>query len=127
MPAFSFYMRPEDALYYERFKQITKREGSNASTHLREYIINYVEVHDPGNPQTRVTSYLDMEFSNASDLSRLEGKIREIFYSRASKGDLLFRDILTHCKQHFNEPRRAAEMASRVESWLKEKGVKIWR
>lgn len=127
MPSFTFYMSSEDAAFWERFASILKREGSNRSEHLSKHIIEYVERHDPGNPQTRITSHLDMDFTNASDLVALEGKIREVFYSRAARiGDLQYSDIVKHCKDHFNDGRRASSMARRVEKWLKEKGVRIW-
>ena len=39
---------------WEKFKEICRREGSTVSEKLREFVFDYVRVHEPGNPQLRL-------------------------------------------------------------------------
>ena len=125
MPSFSVYFKDEQAVTAERFKQIMRREGTNVSKHLWGYIVSYVEIHDPGNPQSRMTSFVD---GGTYDIGALEGEIRQIFYSRAKKGiDVNMRDIISVCKAHLDNINKVLAMAERIYTWLKLQGVKAWR
>ena len=125
MPSFSVYFKDEQALTAERFKQIMTREGSNVSKHLWGYIVQYVDIHDPGNPQARMTSFVD---GGSYDIGALEGEIRQIFYSRAKKKGVepTLTQIKNVCRAHL-DIEKAIAMAERVYNWLTEQGVKAWR
>lgn len=44
---------------WDKFLEICKREGSSGSKKLREFIIEYVHQHEPGNPQLRLDRVLE--------------------------------------------------------------------
>ena len=125
MPSFSVYFKEEQALVAERFRQIISREGSNVSKHLWAYIVEYVEIHYPGNPQARMTSFME---GGSYDVAAIEGKIRQIFHSRSEKHgvEITLRDIQKVCRAHL-DVEKALAMAERVNDWLREQGVNVWR
>jgi len=90
-----------------------------------EYIKEYVDVHDPGNPQARMTSFVD---GGSYDIGTIEGEIRQIFYSRAKKKGVEpnLTQIKTMCRAHLDGDKASA-MAERVYNWLVEQGVRAWR
>ena len=125
MPRFSVYFKEDQTLVFERFRQIISREGSNVSKHLWDYIMEYVDIHDPGNPQLRMTSFME---GGSYDIAAIEGKIRQIFHSRAKKNgaETTLRDIQKVCRAHL-DVEKALAMAERVNDWLREQGVNVWR
>ena len=125
MPRASIYFRPEEDPLYQRFKQIVRREGSNVSKHLMDYIKGYVDFHDPGNPQSRITSFAT---GGSHDVGAIEGELRQIFKSRGEKGVILtYKDILQVCRAHFTNPTHARAVCDRVCEWLTKIGEKVWR
>jgi len=60
-PQFHFFIYPEDEVIFSKFKEISKREGKSMSTIIKKLIRQYVEVHDPGNPQLRIDKILEGE------------------------------------------------------------------
>ena len=109
-----------------KFKTIAKRDGKNASELLREMITTHVDIHDPGNPQARITSYVD-DFHNAGSLAIVEGKIREIFLDRhRKKKPVKFLEIVAYCRDSV-PVKQAIAMSNRIYTWLKEQGVQVWR
>jgi len=102
-----------------------RREGSNFSQHIKNYITEYVRVHGPGNPQSLVTSFIE---GGAHDVGAVEGEIRQIFKARGEKGVILnARDILQVCHAHFDNPKQARAVSDRVCEWLTKIGEKVWR
>ena len=125
MPRTSIYFTPDEHYLYERFKQIVRREGSNVSRNLMEYIKDYVDVHDPGNPQARITSFAT---GGSADIGAIEGEIRQIFKARGEKGiSLTHKEILQVCRAHFTNPNHAGAVCERVCEWLTNIGEKVWR
>lgn len=121
----SFYLSEDTYETWKKFQRIAKREGRNASIILRNYITEYVDIHDPGNPQTRMTSF---DETGDSTIAIVEGRIREQFKQRyRNYGDLQKRDIITFCKESVPDVKMALAMAERVSKWLSEQGVKVWR
>jgi len=120
-PYRSFWIPDEFVRRYERFKDILRREGKSVGEHLRDHIEHYVVVHDPGNPQARITSYVE---GGPVDVAIIEGRVREIFRARR---EVLFRDIVKHCKDDIADVQGALAMAQRVAGWLRGRGVKVWR
>jgi len=124
MPRFTVYFKEEQTLVFEKFKQIMSREGSNVSKHLWDYIEDYVDIHDPGNPQSRITSFM---LGGSYDMAAIEGEIRQIFHSRAKKGaETTLKEIRQVCRAHI-DMEKALAMAERVHTWLREQGVVVWR
>jgi len=125
-PNRSFYIPRDFMRIWEKFLQIAKREGRKASIIIRDFVAHYVEVHDPGNPQARITSYAE---GGAADVAAVEGRIREYFRFRfESKGlDVTYRQIVGLCKEKTRDTKAALAMAQRVARWLGERGVKVWR
>jgi len=124
-PYRSFWIPEEFVRIYNRFKWILKREGKSVGAHLREHIIKYVDVHDPGNPQARLTSYAE---GGPVDLASIEGQVREYFRTRDSKGfSIYFRDIAARCREKVSDKKAALAMAERTARWLHGRGVKVWR
>jgi hypothetical protein len=56
LPIKSFYWsKQEDAKrLWQEFKEIGKREGKPISQLFREFVEQYVQLHEPGNPQQRL-------------------------------------------------------------------------
>lgn len=90
-----------------------------------EYIKGYVDIHDPGNPQARMTSFA---VGGPVDVGAIEGEIRQIFKSRGEKGVILnYKEVLQVCRAHFTSPKQARAVCDRVCGWLAQIGEKIWR
>lgn len=58
MPVFSFYGDQDFKPRWEKFLKICEREEtsdakSSASKHIRDFVEEYVMLHEPGNPQQR--------------------------------------------------------------------------
>ena len=107
-----------------RFKKIARREGKIASILIREFVIRYIDIHDPGNPQARITSYAE---GGPVDVAIVEGRIREHFRSRAEvQGlDVGYRDIVERCRQDVVDVKAVLAMAQRVTVWLHKRGAKV--
>lgn len=116
----SFYLGSEYYLW-PKFKDICKREGKKASTVLLEYVKTYVDQHDPGNPQTRFTSFADGgEITTAG----LEGRIRQRCLEL--KRDMNYREILGLVREEGVTGTMIKAMSDRIRNWLQDKGVKVW-
>lgn len=53
-----FYMPRAFLTVWDKFKSIAKREGASSSDLIREFIARYVMVHEPGNPQLMLQSFI---------------------------------------------------------------------
>ncbi len=119
----SFYLGNEGYLW-PLFKKSCEREGKKASKVLLEYVRNYVEKHDPGNPQTRVTSFSDI---GELTIAGIEGRVRQHCLQRSKKIGFI---NLSEIKQFIREedvPRQGVyPMSLRIMNWLKERSVKVW-
>lgn len=125
MPIRTFWI-PEDFLItYEKLKKILKREGKSLGDLFRDHIQQYVALHDPGNPQARITSYSE---GGEVDVAAIEGQIREFFRDRNSKGTMIYRrDIVRYCRNELTNISSSLAMANRVSDWLKSMEVEVWR
>jgi hypothetical protein len=79
-PSHSFHAPDDFEAVWERLKKIARREGKSTGFLIREFVIRYVDIHDPGNLQACITSYAE---GGPVDVSIIEGCIREHFRSRA--------------------------------------------
>jgi len=120
-PVHSFYGKPNEDHLWHRFIEIAKREGRNASIILWDFIVKYVEEHGPGNPQSRIESFVE---GGLTDQGAIEGRIRQKF----SQGkEVSYQDILKQCKAEVPNIKSAIAMAERISKWLNNRGVRIWR
>jgi len=120
--SFHSFWTPDDFEgVWRRFKEIARREGKSAGVLIRDFVVRYVDVHDPGNPQAHITSYVE---DGPVDSAIVEGRIRECFRSRH---EILFRDIVKHCREDVADVKGALAMAQRVAEWLSGRGVRVWR
>jgi len=120
-PSHSFWTPDDFEGVWRRFKEIARREGKSAGVLIRDFVVSYVDVHDPGNPQARITSYVE---GGPVDIAIVEGRVREMFRPRR---EVLFRDIVKHCREDVDDVKGALAMAQRVAEWLSGRGVKVWR
>jgi metal-responsive CopG/Arc/MetJ family transcriptional regulator len=60
LPIASFYINQQ---LIKQFDEIVKREGSNRSKRLNEFINDYVLKHQNGNPQLLMSTYVKNEHS----------------------------------------------------------------
>lgn len=90
-------------------------------------MVDWMIIHEPGNPQTRITSFAP---EGKTTLAATEGRIRQIFYELNLRGrDCTWRDILTEVKkdEHGIPKSFKIPMAERVKQWLFEQGIKVWQ
>ena len=124
-PNVSVYLG-DSALYWKDFMKICKREGTNASSKLAEFIVEYVRVHGSGNPQLTITSF---QPDGQQTIASIEGRIRQIFLEKHkddSRG-IYYRDIVTETRGFGIPLDKLTFMADNIEKWLHGRGVKIWR
>lgn len=101
---------------------IAKREGTSISNIIeKQFLNNWVPIHDPGNPQSRLSSFVE---GGLTDQGAIEGRIRQKYLGRK---EAVYRDILRDCQAEITDKKNALAMADRVSKWLNEKGVRIWR
>ena len=113
-----------DRWAWPKFCEMSKREGSNASKKIREYILKELEIHGPGNPQNRLTSYMD---GGDVTVAGVEGKIRQRAYERAGLvGSITTLDIKKYIRDTDIPSEGVSNMCKRVTKWLRDKGVKVW-
>ena len=113
-----------DRWVWPRFQEMCKREGTNASRKLRDYMLHELEVHGPGNPQERLTSYTD---TGDITLLGVEGRIRQKAYDRAGLvGSITTLEIKRLIRETDIPPEGVSSMGGRVTKWLRDQGVKVW-
>ena len=122
----SFYYPNEE--FWDKFKEICKREGRKVSDHLGAFIDNYVIVHDPGNSQTLMTSYgVEVKLDS---LAMIEGRLRQLCMEYSKKGtpdELRYRDVMGFAKDLITSTKTRLAVVERTVEWLHEKGVRVWR
>jgi len=123
-PVASFYIGTY-VYYWNKFKTIAKREGTSASKKIVEFIMDYVEKHDPGNPQTRIPSYVE---GGKVTLAGIEGRVRQLCLERISKvGDMTVKEVRQIAKDEGVKGSQLKPFIERVTMWLGEQGKKVWR
>ena len=117
----TFYMKDREK--WKKFVEIADREGKNASKILVKFIEDYVSLHDPGNPQTLMSSYSE---GGKVTISNIEGRVRQLCIEKSERRGIRWTRILeiTQMEGISEVPMRVA-MATRVRDWLREKGYKI--
>ena len=82
---------------WDKFIEICRREGSSASKKLREFIIEYVADHEPGNPQLKLDRVLE-DGGPRGPVCDVCGQVAK--YRVNLPGRQLYR-----CRQHKPRPR----------------------
>ena len=116
----SIYLGDEYSIW-PRFMKLCEREGKTASKVLLECIKEYVDRHDPGNPQTRFTSFAE---GGKMTTAGLEGRVRQ--KCLGLKREINYREIVGLVREAGITGTMIKAMSDRVRSWLQEKGVKVW-
>ena len=124
-PNASFYMGSNKWAWKE-FLEITKREGENASTKLTKFIVNYVETHGPGNPQTLMSSFGE---GGDQTVATVEGRVRQLSVEMHHKaGILTWSFIIATIKDNgIKDARARVAMAERVRDWLRGRDVGVYQ
>jgi len=117
------YIPREKEDMWERFKKACKRDG----THMSEVIVKKIEEwmvsHEPGNPQTAISSFSE---GGQTTLSNIEGRVRQMCLE--CKTNLYHREVLQWIKDlGVKDGKARIAMAERVVSWLKAHGLVIYR
>lgn len=116
----SIYLGADYSLW-PKFKVACKREGKTASRVLLEYVKKYLDEHDPGNPQTRFTSFTD---GGDMTIAGLEGRVRQRCLEL--KREIDYMEIVDLVRYEGITGAMIKAMADRIRVWLKDKGVKVW-
>jgi len=123
--SFSF---PDDFIHtWKKFQSIAKREGKFSSEILRNFIFEYVDIHDPGNPQLRITSFSD---DGVKTIEQIIGRIRQkcFEYAQRHPNNEIKLKILNEMIRESSIPRNKIEpVRDRIVSWLNSHEVKVWR
>ena len=118
---------PGDELW-RKFLMIYRRERSSGSEKLNEFIMRYVEVHAPGNPQTVLNSYA---LDGGITRDNIEVRVRQLALEESRKGiqgEVSYRRVLEIVKFEGILGKTAMTMADRTASWLlKTMKIKVWR
>ena len=124
-PVASFYMG-SDKWAWKEFIKITKREGVNASTKLTKFVVDYVTVHGPGNPQSLLSSYSE---GGAQTLSAIEGRVRQLCVEMHHKSGLLrWSYIIETIKDNgITDAKSRVAMAERIRDWLRDRDVGVYQ
>jgi len=114
---------------WERAKKVAERMGIKLSVAIeKDWLDPWLEEHDPGNYQTRVTSYSQ---GKLLDPGAVEGRVRQFFLDKNKEGfnrGVKYLDIVEKVKEEFegfniNIPSKADNVAR----WLHFQGIRIWR
>jgi len=117
---------PEDEYpTWGKFKNIAKREGKSASSLIWTFIVDYVDIHDPGNPQLRITSFSP---EGSQTVEQAIGRIRQQCLEYAKKrGEIQVKLIESLMKDAKIRGPTFQPIRDRIAKWLSDQEVKVWR
>lgn len=118
--SFSIHVDELETTYAE-IEKIAKRENTSISSIIVKSMREYVEKHKRGNYQTFILSYSEGE---SVDMATIEGQIRNFF---SNKNRVKWLDIVQTCKEQTKNTKDALDMAGRIQKWLMEKKIRVWR
>ena len=107
---------------WKRFLLICRREGTTASKKIVSIVIDYVQEHDPGNPQTNLISYSE---GGAITVAQIEGQVRQFFYNRDYPDIVSYPEVVNKVKSLKVKGREIVNMSKRIMDWLKGQGKKV--
>jgi len=121
----SFSYPEEEQNTWDKFKRIARREGKTANVLIWSFITEYVDIHDPGNPQLRITSFSP---NGEKTIEQAIGRIRQQCLEYAKKhGELNFRFIEELMKDAKIRGPTFQPIRDRIAKWLSDQEVKVWR
>lgn len=124
----AFYIPESFRGTWEKFLEISRREGKNASVLIREFVSEYVDMHAPGNPQTVMNSFAP---DGSITRDNIEGRIRQLALEESrklGKGEINYMRIMEFVKSEGIQGKAAVAMSERTAIWLfKAMKVKVWR
>jgi len=122
----SSFCYPEDSQEtWSKFKSIAKRDGKSASDLLWSFIVEYVDIHDPGNPQLRITSFSP---NGVKTIEQVIGRIRQqcLEYSKP-RGEITLKIIESLMKEANIRGPTFSTIREKIVKWLSEREVDVWR
>ena len=122
----SFSFPDEIQPIYEKLKKIAKREGKSASNILTDFMVQYVGIHDPGNPQTLLSSFAPNGHITITDIV---GRLRQqcLEYAR-NRNNVIRMKIIKELVFNSNiKPRERYHVSEDIANWLKEYDVSVWK
>jgi len=103
--------------------QIAARENKTRSDILRMIIDEGIKIHQPGNPQLTINSFIDGEHNS---LVELEARVR-VFYLNYKGSEINLQMILASLKADNVDPKLRKNMAENIANWLGSQGRTIYR
>jgi len=124
-PQAIFYIKKAKENLWERFVYSCKRDGTTASTQLVGFMERFLITHEPGNPQTAITSYSP---EGQITQAQVEGWVRQECLNYAKKVEhITEREIIEITRQKITSGGPLVAMVERVIIWLKKQGVEVWQ
>jgi len=121
----NFSIPKEKQGLWKRFKFSCKRDGCSASSQIVGFMERFLITHEPGNPQTAITSYSP---EGQITQAQVEGWIRQECLARANKvGQISEREIIAFAREKITSGGHLVAMVERVIIWLKGKEVHVWQ
>ena len=122
----SFSFPDEDHPKWLQFIKICRREGTTASKRLTNYFVQYVGIHDPGNPQTIFDSFFP---EGQITISKIVGRIRQqcLEYARSRNNEVQMKIIYNLVNESNIKKSERINVTEGIVSWLKNQEVKVWR
>jgi len=119
----TIYLKDKDS--WKKFMSIAKREGRTASHILQKYIEEYNRIHEPGNPQSLMSSYSE---NGAQTVATIEGRVRQLCIERHHKsGYLMWGYIVSLVKDHgISDAKSRVAMGHRVRDWLRGRDIPVY-
>ena len=124
-PQAFFYIKKDKENLWDRFMFSCKRDGTTASAQIVGFMERFLITHEPGNPQTAITSYSP---EGQITQAQVEGWIRQECLARANKvGQISEREIIAFAREKITSGGHLVAMVERVIIWLKGKEVHVWQ
>ena len=124
-PQAFFYIKKDKENLWDRFMFSCKRDGTTASAQIVGFMERFLITHEPGNPQTAITSYSP---EGQITQAQVEGWIRQECLERVNKvGHISEREIIEFAREKITSGGHLVAMVERVIIWLKGKEVHVWQ
>lgn len=125
MPHRTFSIPKEKEDLWPRFISSCKRDGTSASAQIVGFMERFLITHEPGNPQTAITSYSP---EGQITKTQIEGWVRQKCLDHAKKvGHITQREIIEITRQKITSGGHLVAMVERVIIWLKKQEVEVWQ
>ncbi len=128
-PNASFYLGVYSP-FWDRFKTLAKRDGTSASKKITDFIVKYVNEHEPGNSQRPITAFVDGHPDQVAGIplsARRSALVEELLKSAEARGgEISYLHVVKEIRETLNPPgARIPELAKTMCEDLKKLGVRI--